>query len=72
MIFYFKKNQRTPFSVLKVDLSTYMRDAYLYWVTQKLPQICTATLRIRIGLRDLQYIFAVTSGFTQYNRKLEM
>ena len=32
-----------------------------YWVTQKL--ICTVILRICIGkVRDLQYIFAVTSG----------
>ena len=34
-----------------------------YWVTQKLPRICTVILRILLErLRDLQYIFAVTSG----------
>ena len=32
----------------------------MYWVTQKLPQMCTINLHIRI--RDLQYIYAVTSG----------
>ena len=32
-------------------------------MTQKLPQICTVILRIRIGkVVDLQYIFVVTSG----------
>ena len=36
---------------------------YTYWVTQKLPRICTVILQICMGrLRDLQYIFAVTSG----------
>ena len=35
----------------------------IYWVPQKLPQICTVILCICIGkVRDLQYIFAVTSG----------
>ena len=34
-----------------------------YWVTQKLPQICTVICVSVLGrLRDLQYIFAVTSG----------
>ena len=33
---------------------------YIYW---KLPQICNVILRIFSGkLRDLQYIYAVTSG----------
>mgnify|MGYP001211731601 CR=1 FL=1 len=36
----------------------------LYWMTQKLPQICTVLLCTSVlgRLRDLQYIFAVTSG----------
>ena len=34
-----------------------------YWVTQKLPQICTGILRTCIGkVACLQYIFAVISG----------
>ena len=44
----------------------------IYWVAQKLPQICTVILRIRLGrLADLEYLFAVTSG-SPSNRPLSL
>ena len=44
-----------------------------YWVTQKLPQICTVILRICIGkLAWFAVIFAVTSGSPSiYKKKLD-
>ena len=48
--------------VLFDNIQTKRLTEMIYWVTQKVPQICIAILRIRkLGrLRDLQYIFAVT------------
>ena len=38
--------------------------AETYWVSQKLPQICTASAQVywKSILKQMQYIFAVTFG----------
>ena len=42
----------------------------LYWVLQKLPQICTVNVHVCIGkVRDLQYIFALIYGMPSIKRR---